>query len=834
MAPHGCLRPMSLRRLAWRRALVVVATAALAIACFVDIQSASGQTGAFVNFPPRPGDKKKGQPAFRLSAPEAQTDEQMLVRAVEINYDYSNERVSAVGNVQIYYSGTTLEADRVIYDQKTKRVHAEGNVRLSEPDGRITYGEIMNLSDKFRDGFVDSLRLDTPEQTRMAASRADRSSGNITVFQAGVYTACEPCADDPTKPPKWQVKSARIIHDQGEKMMYFESSQLEFFGVPIAYFPFMSAPDPTAKRKSGVLTPLTTINSLYGVGVTIPYYWALAPNYDFTFSPMITTRQGPLLQGEWRHRLLNGSYTIRASGIFQLDRAAFGAKSDGDREFRGDINSAGQFRITDKWVWGWDGTLLTDKSYYRNYGFHKVSAANLLASTPDYIASQAYLQGRGDRSFFDIRGIHFYGLMPSDIQKNLPVVHPVITHDYTFGQPVMGGEVRLRSNLTSLSRDGTNFEPVTVLAANGSLCAPTTADSAVKTPANCVLRGVPGTYTRASTEANWRRSIVDSYGQVFTPFASVRADVASADIKAQPGVANFMTPGQTDVARIMPTVGVEYRFPFLNVQSWGTQTVEPIAQVVLRPDERKIGVLPNEDSQSFIFDANNLFRDNKFAGWDRVEGGGRVNAGLQYTAQFNRGGFVNIVFGQSFHLFGQNSFAVGGPTNTGIGSGLDKDRSDYVMRATYQPNTQLTLTSRFRFNENDFTLRRSEYEAAVNYGRWSTAVMYGNYAAQPELGFLQPREGIFGSANFKVTENWLTFGAARYNLRANQLDQTSIGVGYVDDCLILALNYITSYSYGTTRKYDHTVMMQISLRTLGGQVAQQNLSTVGTGFGTTR
>ena len=44
----------------------------------------------------------------------------------EINYDYTNERVSAVGNVQLYFGASTLEADRVIYDQKTKRLHAEG------------------------------------------------------------------------------------------------------------------------------------------------------------------------------------------------------------------------------------------------------------------------------------------------------------------------------------------------------------------------------------------------------------------------------------------------------------------------------------------------------------------------------------------------------------------------------------------------------------------------------------------------------------------------------------------------------------------------------------
>ena len=114
-------------------------------------------------------------PAAEADAPRtvqrADGQEQMLVRAEEINYDYSNERVSAVGNVQIYY-GSTLEADRVIYDQKTKRLHAEGNVKLTQPDGTVATGNIMDLGDDFRDGFVDSLRLEGAEQTRFARPRA--------------------------------------------------------------------------------------------------------------------------------------------------------------------------------------------------------------------------------------------------------------------------------------------------------------------------------------------------------------------------------------------------------------------------------------------------------------------------------------------------------------------------------------------------------------------------------------------------------------------------------------------------------------------------------------
>ena len=153
----------------------------------------------------------------------------------------------------------------------------------------------------------------------------------------------------------------------------------------------------------------------------------------------------------------------------------------------------------------------------------------------------------------------------------------------------------------------------------------------------------------------------------------------------------------------MPTVGLEYRYPFINVQSWGTQTIEPIAQMIVRPNETGIGKLPNEDAQSLIFDDSNLFRVNKFSGWDRVEGGGRANVGVQYTAQFNRGGFVNVLFGQSYQLFGQNSFAVGGTRQYRPRAAASTPRvSDYVARVSYQPDRIYTFTSRFRFDEDDF------------------------------------------------------------------------------------------------------------------------------------
>ena len=151
----------------------------------------------------------------------------------------------------------------------------------------------------------------------------------------------------------------------------------------------------------------------------------------------------------------------------------------------------------------------------------------------------------------------------------------------------------------------------------------------------------------------------------------------------------------------MPAVGLEYRYPFISVEPWGTQTIEPIAQLIVRPNETQIGKLPNEDAQSLIFDDSNLFSVNKFSGYDRVEGGTRLNAGIQYTAQFNRAGFFNVLFGQSYQLLGQNSFAIADTVNTGLSSGLASSRSDYVARVAYSPDSVYTFISRFLFGLYD-------------------------------------------------------------------------------------------------------------------------------------
>jgi LPS-assembly protein len=817
------------------RTSVAILAALLAFAIGSLLASAPVSAQSMLRFPERPAAPKP--PATPPDAP-------MLVQANEIRYDYTNNSVAAVGNVQLYYNGATVEADEVVYDQKTKRLQARGNVRMTEADGKITYGQFIDLTQDYRDGFVDSLRLETTDDTRFAAKRADRVKGNYTVMQNGVYTACEPCKDDPKKPPLWQVEATRIIHDNGEKMIYFEDARVEFFGAPLMYFPFMSAPDPSVTRKSGFLYPTFTYNTPYGVGAEVDYFWALAPDYDVTFGVMATSKQGELINGIWRQRLMDGSYSVKAAGIFQQDPGYFANRDGPDsptaNTFRGAIQTAGQFALTDKWVWGWTGLLMTDSQFLYDY-----QLSQFLSSFDPFhtgIAtegvSQVYLTGAGDRSYFDIRTVYYYGFSGQDIQAEIPIIHPVLDYSNVVPQTLWGGELSYKFNMTSLTRQQAEFDAINQNAATNNLC--TSNNPAEMTRSNCLLRGVAGTYSRASGEVDWRRTFVTDNGQMITPFFGVRGDIAQLDIQNQPGTSNFINPGNSELTRAMPDVGVEYRYPFIDVEPWGTQKIEPIAQLILRPNETQIGRWPNEDAQSVVFSDSNLFSIDKFSGWDRVEGGGRVNAGFQYTAQVNGAGSFNAVFGQSYQIYGLNSFAAADLINTGAESGLDKTFSDYVAGLTYQPNSVFSFIAHGRFssggydpglgeNVAQFTPERLEFETRANFDRWTLQLMYGDYAPQPEIGFLTRREEILVGAAFKVTQNWILMGSARYDLAVNQFEQTRFGVGYTDDCFLLSLNYITSYIYtGSTPTPNNTVMFQFSLRTLGPEVL--SLSPIATGF----
>jgi len=153
----------------------------------------------------------------------------------------ANERVSAIAMCRSYYNSSTLQADKVIYDQTNKR-RCGSNVRLDEPDARITYANPRPPADDFRDGFVrlaHTRRSDQPASPATRCRPLERQYHHLS--RAASILACEAVRGrSHEKPPKMQSRRP-IIHDQDEKMVYFESAA-RFFGGPLAWLPYFRFP----------------------------------------------------------------------------------------------------------------------------------------------------------------------------------------------------------------------------------------------------------------------------------------------------------------------------------------------------------------------------------------------------------------------------------------------------------------------------------------------------------------------------------------------------------------------------------------------------------------
>jgi LPS-assembly protein len=796
--------------------------------------------------------------ADRLSqrAPQNGKD-RLLVQAKELVYNSKANSVGAQGNVQLYYQGRVLEADRVTYDRNNSRVYAEGHARLTEQDGTVAYADKFELTDDFKTGFIDSLKADTAEQTHMTAARAERIGGEATVLEKGTYTACEACKSDATRPPLWQVRAKRIIHQNSEQTIYYEDATFELFGMPIAYLPYFSSPDPSVKRKSGMLAPHYVIKDSLGVGIAVPLFWAIAPNMDLTMTPTLLSRQGLLSEAEFRHRLVNGSYTIRAAGIFQADPGAFAAApyGPGNRSFRGSVDTNGEFYLNQKWKFGWDVAAMTDKWFSTDY---KQPQQSLSSNYFRERTSQVYLRGQGDRGFFDLRGYHFQGLSAFDRQDQQPLVAPVWDYNKTFDiRPEttwgIGGQVELDFNLTSLSRMAAAYQSIP-----NALYDPTYHlfdICATYTRHDCLLRGIGGDYTRATLNASWKRQFIDPIGQVWTPFTfahingswlslnkSNTYNVGGAIITNADQVA--FLGSQTDTFRGTANVGtgLEYRYPLMARTGSVTHVIEPIAQVIVRPDEATNRSLVNEDAQSLVFDDTNLFEWNKFSGYDRFEGGTRTNYGAQYTASFDGGGYFNALVGQSYQLGGRNSFASPDAANVGLSSGLDTRQSDFVTRAALAPNTNYSFIAKGRFDSQDYHLRRLDLMANARFGGLETSLQYARYEAQPLLGFPERREGLSASSKYRFDQNWYVTGNVIFDMSRHLYNTTQtngaplfslaglgMGAGYTDECATLSVNYTSIYQNGVggnapTR--NQTVLLQLQLRTLGDTRIASSLANV--------
>ena len=668
--------------------------------------------------------------------------------------------VVATGNVEFSQGKRTLLADIVTYNRREDTVTAKGNVSLVESTGEVIFADRVELTGDLRNGIIENMRVRLSDDARLAAAGGRRIRGEKTEFRKATYSPCKLCEKDPSRAPIWQIKAFNVTHDQTSRDVIYKDAFLEFFGIPVMYTPYLSQPDPTVDRRTGFLTPTYGSDSDLGQVVSTPYYIYIAPNMDATVTPTFTTGEGIVGAAELRHRMHSTVYTLDGS-------LTYASKDGGENDTtRGHIRGDLLHEFDRTWRGGAELFLSTDDTHLRRYDI----------DSTDTLENRLYVEGFRGRSYASANAYYFQGLRSSDDPGNTPIVLPKLDYNY-LGEPArFGGQWSVNAGFLALTRtDGTDSR-------------------------------------RLSGVTQWELPHISRHGEIYRIFASLQTDAYLASDVVDSDDPNRTLSGFS--YRVFPQAGVDWRLPLSRTDGRYTQIVEPVIGIILAPDGKNTDRIPNEDSVSFEFDDTNLFSRNRFGGIDRVEGGPRINYGLNTGVFGLGGGSTSFFIGQSFRLDESDDF--------GTDSGLDEHFSDIVGRVSVRPIKYIDALYRLRLDKDDFSARRNEVRATFGVPLLKLDINYLSIDQQNLIDSQDPqddfrdREEITIGFTSEITNRWKMGASTQRDLTSGGGSlQHGMFLSYQDDCF----EFRTDYSRTFTRDRDvaptDTILFRIVLKTLG-------------------
>ncbi len=698
----------------------------------------------------------------------------VLLTADEVSYDRDLHIVTARGHVEVTSGDRIVRADVVSYNETTKVVTASGNITLMEPTGDVLFGNFMELTDDMKNGVMQNLRAILQDRSRLAAVSGRRSEGNVTVGRDAVYSPCELCRDDPSAPPLWQLKAAKIEHNQDEKEVSYRDAWMEIGGVPVLYTPYMEHPDGTQGRTSGFLSPGYSASTKTGTRIPLPYYQVLNDTSDITYIPIFIPDDNPVLAADYRRRSTEGYMEISGSYVKPETHNTFLDPNNVTQTYtwRGHIKGDAQFDIDNEDRWGFNVARASDRYYLDNYSLlSRFQFANYNALTSRAYAERFF--GSTSSSYAVVNAYSFQGLLPGDVPAEAPNVLPALNTYYVGDKGQYGQYYSLEANtLSVLRRTGTEDQ-------------------------------------RFTAKPGWHLPYISNDGQVYSLDATMQADVwhASGVRLAPDDPFNPTEDGYTE--RLFPQLAFGWRYPFVNTGPTWITTVEPIATFDVAPNMGTQSRFPNEDSRGVSFDVTNLFSANRFPGYDRVDGGQRVNYGVNTQFTHRLGPQLQIFAGQSYRLERNPAMP--------SGSGLNDKQSSYITKIVAFPHPWVTSSVQGQFDPHFGTqvVTSSVGVGPPNVATIAASYIYIKAATEPTVLTSDVKQ-LAASASVRLTPYWRFQAYDVYDLGVNR-GQLVEGAGlvYEDECLIVQGDLQRLFIGNVNNPQQTIVSVRIVLRNLG-------------------
>lgn len=496
-------------------------------------------------------------------------EDEITLEADQITYD--NESVIADGSVNVDYSNYNLKSKSLVYYVALKKIEAN-NAKIKTLSGEEIVTSYALLSSDFKNISTKNITVYLKDKSVFSAKESNKTEDK-SYFKNASYTACKFCKQ---KAPLWSIKSDEITHT--DETISYKNSFLYIKKTPVFYLPYFWHPDPSVKQKMGLLAPSFGFNKDLGMMTRTPVYMPINRYSDLTVTPILVTRQNPVLITEYRKNFLKGnlflctSYT-KTNHLFESLQT-----KDNVTSHRYHINGIVNHEVSDQTRIFIDINKASDTAYLVRYPI-KSSAPSFTVNRN--LTSHAFIE-KGDENFYN--AIHTYYFQTDD-QNITPVILPKISASRNDKLPI--GFLETSFDFLSLQRKENDL-----IHAKGM--------------------------NRGAIKANWMDVIVIK-GHKITSSLSSRIDAYSIN--------NYLDKNKNTV-RFAPNASIEWSYPLLAKSI----LIEPKGMLIAAPYDSKRKHIPNEDCHNFVFDDTSIFLPNRYLGIDRFDEGKRGVYGVSVAS----------------------------------------------------------------------------------------------------------------------------------------------------------------------------------------------------------
>jgi LPS-assembly protein len=641
----------------------------------------------------------------------------------------TGESLIADGRAQLRRGLLTLQAEHLEYRQRDDRVKASGQVLLVRGEDRYQ-GSELTLNTEHQEGyFLEPRFFLGRNQAGGRAERVDFIGKNRMVVRGAAYSSCE-LVDGETTP--WVLTTRRVRLDFDANEGVAEGAVLRFYGVPILAAPVLSFPV-TDARKSGWLPPLITTSSNTGFGLSVPYYWNIAPDLDATVTPTLLTKRGAGVEGELRY--LRERWRGEVNGVWlPRDLAADRSRWAARWTQQGDLPSGVRY--------DWHALRVSDDNYWKD----GLRGAESL--TPRLLSSTAQARQR--------RLLAVQGLGEVEQQLYARLQQWQVLQDTGTGNqidapyqrtPQLGALWNNRGGPLQWSLQ-TEFNHFTHTDASR----------------------LTGSRLHALGQVAWP---LGDEGWRLTPRASFNAAGYAVD--------HPLTDGRTRAGRIIPSFSLDSAWSLdRETRGFGralTQTLEPRLLYAYTP-WRDQSALPNFDSAALDFNATTVFSDNVFSGVDRVSDAHQITGGLttRYLDQRSGAELARLGVAQRYRLGDQRL--------TADGEAATSRFSDVLVQGSLTAIPRWTLDSSLQFNTDADRVVRTI--TSVRYSPGPLRTLYASHrlkrgvSEQLALGWQWPIDGLLAPVQRLFDRDTPTAGPVAAQRSASSCDGRLYGVGALD------------------------------------------------------